>query len=87
LNRTRSRAAERAKAEDWREKKGQRRNKRSRHQLVAYFEKGSGTDDKKKVTKRQLAEPHSQTGTLKLVVHTLDKRETRSGVCGWKEEK
>jgi len=26
-------------------------------------------------------------GTLKLVVHTLDMRETRSGVCGSKEEK
>jgi hypothetical protein len=60
---------------------------------VAYFENGSGTNEeaamtkkKKKVTKRQLAEPHSQTGTLKLVVHTLDMRETRSGVCGWKEK-
>jgi hypothetical protein len=64
---------------------------------VAYFENGSGTNEeaamtkkkkkKKKVTRRQLAEAHSQTGTLKLVVHTLDMRETRSGVCGWKEEK
>jgi len=65
--------------------------------LVVYFENGSGTNEEaamskkkwktKTVTKQQSAlKGHSQTGTLKLVVHTLDMRETRSGVCGWKEE-
>jgi len=40
------------KAEHCRENKGQRRNKRSRHQFVVYFENGSGTNEEVAMSKK-----------------------------------
>jgi len=91
LDRSRSRAAE------GQEKKGQTRNKRSRHQLVVYFENGSGTNEEAAMSKKKWKtktvnkatvgsegpqpDRHIETGRP----HSRHER-TRSGVCGWKEE-